>query len=175
MDQRFSQESLKILGSFGVFQPSRFNMNLEDGLKHIERLCSFYDLDCSATKSQYQLLLKQQQPAQLHMRCYSCCEGQGFTRSIQICTNSIDWWLQSQWQQPHVNAHSVSCMALIKNQLRSTMGQKRLEGLMILWVESDITECFSFEDVIKRFSVMAPCRSNFGHVEHWSTCTVFFY
>ena len=167
MDQRFSQESLKILGSFSVLQPSRFNMNLEDGLKHIDRLCSFYDLDCSATKSQYQLLLHHE-AATTCTTAYEVLQLLRRSRLHSVYPN-LHQLYRLMATIPVTTAtceRSFSKLALIKNQLRSTMGQKRLEGLMILSVESDITECLSFEDVIKRFSVMAPRRSNFGHVEH---------
>ena len=167
MDQRFSQDSLKILGSFGVLQPSRFNMRLEDNLKDVDRLYSFYDLDCTATKSQYEMFLH-------HEAATSCTTAyevlQLLRRSrLHLVYPNLHKLYRLMATIPVTTAtceHSFSKLALIKNRLRSTMGQERLEGLMILSVESDITEHLSFDEVIKRFSVTTPRRSNFGHFDH---------
>ena len=43
------------------------------------------------------------------------------------------------------------------------MSQERFEGLMILSVESDITDHVTFEEAIKVFATMVPHRSDFGH------------
>ena len=44
----------------------------------------------------------------------------------------------------------------MKSKIRSTTAQDRLENLMILSVENDITNSLNFEDVIDRFASMGP-------------------
>lgn len=47
---------------------------------------------------------------------------------------------------------SFSKMKIIKNRLRTSMGQERLTGLMILSIESDIVRDLSFENLIDIFA-----------------------
>ena len=47
---------------------------------------------------------------------------------------------------------SFSKMALIKNKLRGTMSDRRLNALELLSVENDVLECISFSDVIEQFA-----------------------
>lgn len=50
---------------------------------------------------------------------------------------------------------SFSKLKIIKNYLRSTMGEERLAGLTLLSIEREMTEKLDFENVIDRFSRMA--------------------
>jgi len=43
-------------------------------------------------------------------------------------------------------------MKLIKNRLRTSMGQDRLISLMVLSIESDILRGLSFDDLIDEFA-----------------------
>jgi len=47
---------------------------------------------------------------------------------------------------------SFSKLKLIKNYLRSTMGQQRLSSLALLSIESDLMREMAFEDVIFDFA-----------------------
>ena len=49
---------------------------------------------------------------------------------------------------------SFSKIAIVKNKLRSTMPQDRLQSLSILFVENDITRNIEFDLVIERFALM---------------------
>ena len=61
---------------------------------------------------------------------------------------------------------TVSCertfskLTIVKNKLiiRSTMSQKRLESLMILFAENDITVNLTYDSVIDSFALMGPHR-----------------
>ena len=47
---------------------------------------------------------------------------------------------------------SFSKLKLIKNYLRSTMGQERLSALAVLSIESDLASRLNYETIIKEFS-----------------------
>ena len=55
---------------------------------------------------------------------------------------------------------SFSKLAIVKNKLRSTMSQDRLQSLLILFVEGDLTNTTEFEPVIERFALMKSRRTN---------------
>lgn len=55
------------------------------------------------------------------------------------------------------NERSFSKMKIMKNYLRSTMGQQRLSDLSILSIEHDIVERLSFDEIINNFSI-SKCR-----------------
>ena len=56
---------------------------------------------------------------------------------------------------------SFSKLKLIKNYLRSTMGQSRLSDLAILSIESDMVKDIDFDDVIDRFAALKTRKGNF--------------
>ncbi len=47
---------------------------------------------------------------------------------------------------------TFSKLKYVKNRLRSTMGQERLNALMMINVERDLTEAVSFDAVIDKFA-----------------------
>ena len=55
---------------------------------------------------------------------------------------------------------SFSCLKRIKNYLRSSMSEKRLNNLTILSIESNKLEAISFDSVIKNF-VEKKCRRQY--------------
>lgn len=55
------------------------------------------------------------------------------------------------------NERSFSKLKIIKNYLRSTMGQERLNGLSILAIEKEVTSTIDFDTVINNFA-MQKCR-----------------
>ena len=55
---------------------------------------------------------------------------------------------------------SFSKLKIIKNRLRSTMTQDRLDSLMLMSVESDICQKLDIGELVKCFSDAAPRRWN---------------
>ena len=48
--------------------------------------------------------------------------------------------------------HSFSTLKLIKNHLRSTMGDERLSNLAILSIERELSDAINLEEVVTEFS-----------------------
>eukprot|EP00118_Oscarella_pearsei_P022655 m.264586 g.264586 ORF g.264586 m.264586 type:complete len:308 (+) comp40472_c3_seq1:1303-2226(+) len=162
IDRRFSQECQSILESFSALQPSQLYQDIDRNLKRVTLLSEFYNLDASEVCSEYRLLKEHE--------------------DIQTCTTSheVQKMLRtSGLHQVYRNVHnlyrilatipvtSASCersfskLALIKNKLRSTMGQERLESLTVLAVEKDVTEALELGKVVDRFAAMSERRKNF--------------
>ena len=62
---------------------------------------------------------------------------------------------------PATNAtseHSFSALRRVKSYLRNTMGQKRLNTLMVLHVHKDLTDKLNLKDVANEFVGAAECR-----------------
>ena len=57
------------------------------------------------------------------------------------------------------NERAFSKLKIIKNYLRSTMGQERLCELSILSIEHDIASPCSFEEIVQYFSIKKRRRS----------------
>ena len=55
---------------------------------------------------------------------------------------------------------AFSKLKLIKTRLRSTMGQERLQSLMLISVESNILKSLDLELLVKDFADMAPRKMN---------------
>jgi hypothetical protein len=55
---------------------------------------------------------------------------------------------------------SFTMLNIIKNRLRSTMTQDRLDSLMLMSVESDICQKLDIGELVKRFSDAAPRKWN---------------
>jgi hypothetical protein len=56
---------------------------------------------------------------------------------------------------------SFSILKLIKNYLRSTMGQSRLSGLALLSIESETVKDIDFDEVIDRFAALKTRKGKF--------------
>ena len=52
-------------------------------------------------------------------------------------------------------------LKMLKSYLWSTMSQKRLNGLAILWIENDMLEQIDYENIIDEFASQTVRRSHF--------------
>ena len=70
-------------------------------------------------------------------------------------------------EKKYLPVTSASCerafskMKIIKNYLRSAIGQERLTNLSILSIEFDVTNSLSFDDVIDKFSSLKARKIKF--------------
>ena len=55
---------------------------------------------------------------------------------------------------------ALSKLKIIKSRLRSTMNQERLQSLMFMSIESDITEGLDTEKLVQDFVAISPRRMN---------------
>ena len=56
---------------------------------------------------------------------------------------------------------SFSKLKLIKNHLRSTMGQERTSSLSLLSIESELAKKIDFDDIIECFAARKARKENF--------------
>lgn len=97
---------------------------------------------------------------------------------IGTCTHTIykwlDWLMASNRKNIFTNFYEAitkfvvipvtSCgcerafskLSIVKSKLRSTMSQERLESLLFLFVEQEMTKSVDFNTVIEEFKVLSP-------------------
>lgn len=160
IERRFSQETQTLLISFAYLQPDKLR---EDDCgqcqEHLAYLGNYYKLDVSALTTQYALFKEE---SHLH----SCTSGLAVLQSMrQTGLHRVYCELYKLYRifatLPITTAsceRTFSKLTVVKSKLRSTMSQKRLESLMILFAESDITVNLTYDSVIDSFAVMGPRR-----------------
>ena len=163
IEQRFSQETQNLLVSFSYLQPEKLlkrgeEQESESSLQH---LAEFYGMNGSALKTEYSLFKEARRDC------------------LQICKTVLDVLQvlhQTGLHRVYVELYQLyrlfvtlpvttaSCernfskLTIVKNKLRSTTAQERLENLMILFVENDITTKLNYEAIIDNFASMGPRR-----------------
>ena len=65
--------------------------------------------------------------------------------------------------------HSFSRLKYIKNPIRTTMQQGRLDALSLLSIEADVLHTISFEDLIKDFAIK-KVGENFFNINKVEVC-----
>ena len=163
IEQRFSQETQALLVSFSYLQPEKL---LERGKEqeaesNLQKLAQFYDLNASALKTEYSLFKESRRD------CLEKCKTiLGVLQTLhQTGLHRVYGELYQLYRLfvtlPVTTAsceRSFSKLTIVKSKLRSTTGQERLENLIILFVENDITESLNYEFVIDNFASMGPRR-----------------
>lgn len=59
---------------------------------------------------------------------------------------------------------SISTLRFLKNELRSTMTNKRLNGLSLMFIHRDITKQLSIDDIIDEFAREHPRRMELANL-----------
>ena len=165
IEQRFSQETKNLLVSFSYIQPEnlfkRGGAGGHECAENLKYLGEYYELSITALTAEYSLL------------------KESSIDKLQTCTTALEV-LQVMHQTglhkvycelyklyrifitlPITSASCERCfskLTIVKNKLRSTMSQSRLENLMILFVENDITSDLTFDCVIDTFATIGPRR-----------------
>ena len=163
IEQRFSQETQSLLVSFSYLQPEKLlkRVNEQECEGHLTHLAEFYEMDESALKTEYSLLKESRRD--ILQNCKTVLDV------LQLLHQTGLHRAYSELYQlyrlfatlPITSAsceRSFSKLTIVKNKLRSTMVQHRLENLMILFVENDLTDQLNFESVIDSFASMGPRR-----------------
>ena len=160
---RFSQETQQLLVSFSSLQPEKLlsRDDTEEENDHLDHLGTYYGMDASALKTEY-LLLKE-----ARRDCLQSCKT--VLDALQVLHHTGLHRVYGKLYRlyrlfvtlPVTSAsyeRSFSKLTIVKSKIRSTISQGRLENLMILYVENDITNNLNFEEVIDRFASMGPRR-----------------
>ena len=165
IEQRFSQETNHLLLCFNYLQPEKLlrreETAEEDCKDSLTYLGNYYGLDVTALIVEYSLFKESRRD------CLQTC-----TTALDVLKVFLETGLHRVYTQlyklykilvtlPITTAsceRSFSKLTIVKNKLRSTTLQDRLENLMILFVENDITNTIPYDSVIDSFVAMGPRR-----------------
>ena len=139
----------------------------EDFTAELESASSFYGDDFSASTLQVQLqTLRTQFEKESHITLQDIIKYlKTFSEAELSIYSEVVTLLKLILVNPATNATSertFSAMRRIKTYLRSTMGQARLNGLMLLHVHKDKTESLSILDIANSFVNSEHRKAVFG-------------
>ena len=157
IDERFSQETQYLLQCFCILQPEKLMDRNSQHVEKLNHLGTFYRLDVASLQTQYTLFMEARRDrlekcksisdvlnlmkvTGLHRVYAELYELYRIFVTLPVTTASCE--------------RSFSKLTIVKNKLRSTMSQDRLQSLLILSVESDLTDKVPFEPVVERFALM---------------------
>ena len=163
IERRFSQETQNLLVSFSYLQPEKL-LKLDEEQESessLQKLADFYGMNGSALKTEYSLFKVSRRD------CLQNCKT--VLDVLQVLHKTGLHRVYGELYQlyrlfvtlPVTTAsceRSFSKLTIVKNNLRSTMAQERLENLIILSVENDITIELHYESIIDSFASMGPRR-----------------
>ena len=157
INARFSQETLFLLQCFSILQPEKLIDRNPSYIEKLDHLGKFYQLDAASLRIQYALFMEARRD------CLEQCKSISDVLKIMRVTglHRVYGELYELYRifvtLPVTTAsceRSFSKLAIVKNKLRSTMSQDRLQSLLILFVENDLTNQIEFEPVIETFAQM---------------------
>ena len=153
IERQFSQETQNLLVSFSYLQPEKLLKQGEEqeSESSLQKLAEFYGMNGSALKTEYSLFKESRRD------CLQSCKT--VLDVLQVLHKTGLHRVYGEVYQlyrlfvtlPVTTAsceRSFSKLTIVKNNLRSTMTQERLENLMILFVENDITSDLQYTSVI---------------------------
>lgn len=164
IDHRFSQSTQQLLKSFSCLAPEVLLNSSYDPSSELNYLCTFYEIPVDTMAklySEYCLfrnarvdLLKESKTI---LQVLQILSTTGFHRVYPLLYRLYRIFVTL----PITSASCERCfskLTIVKNKLRSTSTQDRLESLMILFTENDLTQIINFSDVIDVFARLGPRR-----------------
>ena len=144
---RFNSHSAPILKGLGYLGPER--LNSPDALENIQNAVDWYkdDLDIDSLEGQLLSLQKSQTlqrvlgNARKEKRAATFIDLYDEIKHDILCYSEVKKLMEIALSLPLTSCsaeRAFSKLKLIKTRLRSTMGQERLQSLMLMSVESDI-------------------------------------
>ena len=162
---RFNSQSAPILKGLGYLGPER--LNSPDALKNIQNAVDWYRDDLETDSLEGQLLSLQNSQTLQRVLGKANKEGRAATfielyeeiKGDLSCYGEVKKLMEIALALPLTSCsaeRAFSKLKLIKTRLRSTMGQERLQSLMLMSVESDILTNLNTKLLVKEFADLAP-------------------
>lgn len=162
---RFNSQSAPILKGLGYLGPER--LNSPNALKNIQNAVDWYqgDLDTDSLDGQLLSLQKSQilqrvlEKARKEERAATFIELYHEIKDDISCYGEVKKLMEIALSLPLTSCsaeRAFSKLKLIKTRLRSTMGQERLQSLMLMSVESDILTNLNTNLLVREFADSAP-------------------
>ncbi|CAB3985113.1 zinc finger MYM-type 1-like [Paramuricea clavata] len=168
IETRYDAENRSILRGFGYLHPKR--ITTPDSFEHVKHAADWFADDINADALELEMKLirsskmikdilaketKERKPSLVDLYRELLQEPECFPNLLKIIKIALTLPLTSASAE-----RSFSKLRIIKNRLRSTMRQDRLESLMLMSVESDICRGLDIEGLVERFTDAAPRRWN---------------
>ncbi|KAE9523137.1 hypothetical protein AGLY_016451 [Aphis glycines] len=156
LNDRFNQETLNLILAVGNV------LKLEPTIENLLCLESAFEVDCNDLNGEIQLLRN--------------IPGVPLGSTTKTIFHWIEFLNQNNQKNIFLEFHKVivlfstipvtscSCerafskLTMVKLKLRSTMTQQRLDSLMFLFIEQQMTNNINYDDVIEEFKVMTPSK-----------------
>jgi hypothetical protein len=169
IETRYDKENRSVLRGFGYLYPSRITSC--DSFEQIKCAADYFSSDVNSSALDLEIkfirsskLIKdilakaveeERKPSLIDLYRALLQEHECFPNLSRIIKIALTIPLTSASAE-----RSFSNLKIIKNRLRSTMTQDRLDSLMLMSVESDICQKLDIGELVKRFSDAAPRRWN---------------
>ncbi|CAI6357084.1 unnamed protein product [Macrosiphum euphorbiae] len=156
LNDRFNQETLNLILAVGNV------LKLEPTKENLLCLENAFEVDCNDLNGEIQLLRN--------------IPGVPLASTTKTIFHWIEFLNQNNQKNIFLEFHKVivlfstilvtscSCerafskLTMVKSKLRSTMTQQRLDSLMFLFIEQQMTNNINYDDVIEEFKVMTPSK-----------------
>ena len=169
IESRFDKHSASVLKGLGYLEPSRIGSS--DAWTNISLAVDWFraDLDVDALEIEFlslqtsTLLTNVLDKAKSEEREATFIELYRVLRHEPECYGHVLALMKIALALPLTSSsasaeRAFSKLKLIKSRLRSTMGQERLQSLMLMSVESDVLEELNVDNLVETFAGMAPRR-----------------
>lgn len=169
IETRYDAENRSILRGFGYLHPNRITM--PDYFKHVKYAADWFtdDIDSDALENEMKFIRSSKMIKYILAKAIEEGRKPPLTDLYRTllqeseCFPNFSTIVKIALTIPLTFAsaeRSFSKLKTIKNRLRSTMGQDRLDSLMLMSVESDICQKLDIEVLINHFTDAAPRRWN---------------